>query len=206
MNDFSAGFASLAEWRDDIAAEAARLPAWRVPPLFLAPWYLAIEPERKRYSRREFITSRNSDFIEQVYRALLKRGPDTLELNATFDRLDAGDGEVEIIGDLLGSAEGKAIGVKVRGVRSRYRLAQLFRQPLVGGWLERLYMIFQVRTVARDQVLIESRLSHRGDESEQYAAQMISHLQTEIDRLQKQVSLLSRRIDEADGNHGGDTR
>lgn len=206
MNDFTAAFDSLDAWRDDIAAEAARLPAWRVPPLFLAPWYLAIEPERKRYSRREFITSRNSDFIEQVYRALLKRGPSTLELNATFDRLDAGDGEVEIIGDLLGSTEGKAIGVKVRGVRSRYRLAQLFRQPVVGGWLERFYMIFQVRTVARDQVLIESRLSHRGDESEQYAAQMISHLQSEIDRLQKQVSQLSRRIDESGSSSNGDDR
>jgi hypothetical protein len=195
MNDFSAGFTSLAQWRDDIAAEAARLPAWLIPPLFLPPWYLAIEPERKRYSRREFITSRNSDFIEQVYRALLKRGPSTLEIDSTFDRLDGGYGEVEIIGDLLGSAEGRAIGVKVRGVRSRYRLARLFRWPVIGGWLERLYMIFQVRTVARDQTLIEERLSHRGDESEQYAAQVISHLQSEIDRLQKQVSLLSRRID-----------
>lgn len=195
MNDFTAGFKDLTQWREAIAVEANQLPPWRLPALFPAPWYLTIDADRKRYSRREFLTSRNGDFIEQVYRALLKRGPSTLEFNSTFERLDAGASEVEIIGDVLSSADGKASGVKVRGVRSRYRLARLFRQPVLGSWLERLYMIFQVRTVARDQALIEERLSQRGDEAEQYTAQVVSQLQAEMDRLQKQVASLSQRLD-----------
>lgn len=206
MNEFTAGFKGLAQAREAIAVEANQLPPWRAPALFPAPWYLAIDTDRKRYSRREFLSSRNGDFIEQVYRSLLKRGPSTLEFNSTFERLDAGDSEVEIIGDLLNSADGKAAGVKVRGVRSRYRLARLFRLPVLGSWLERLYMILQVRTVARDQALIEERLSQRGDESEQYTAQVVIQLQAEIDRLQKQVASLSQRLDKNDAGRPGGER
>lgn len=189
-------------WRADVERVAAALPAWRTPrprPL----WYLDIDPGKTRYSRPEFVPYRNEAFVEQLHRAVLKRGPDVLELDAMLGRLAAGEKEVMLIGDLLASAEARARGVRVRGIGSRYRLARLFSVPVIGGLLERLYLVLQVHVVVREQRLVEDRVTRVGEQAEDYTAQSVTRLQMEIERLQRQVASLEQAARSARGPAGG---
>jgi len=187
MNDAPVAAAPVAPWRAEVERDIAALPTWRVPAT-PAPWYLDIDPARTRYSRPEFVTWRNEAFVEQVYRALLKRGPDVTELHSALVRLAAGEKEVVLIGDLLASPEARATGVKVRGISSRYRLAKVFRLPVVGGLIERLYLMLQMHTFAREQRLVEERVTLLAEQSENYTARAVTRLQAEIERLQRKVS------------------
>jgi len=186
-------------WRADVERAAEVLPAWRTPHA-RSPWYLDIDPGKTRYSRPEFVPYRNEAFVEQLYRAVLKRGPDVRELDVMLGRLAAGEKEVILIGDLLATPEGRAAGVRVRGLDSRYRLAKLFRLPVIGGLLERLYLMLQVHVVVREQRLVEDRVTRMGEQAEDYSAQAVTRLQVEIERLQRQVSALERAAADSRGH------
>jgi len=191
-----------AAWRTDVERAAAALPAWRTP-RGNPPWYLDIDPGKTCYSRPEFVTFRDVSFVEQLHRAVLKRGPDVQELDAMLGRLASGEKEVILIGDLLASPEGRAAGVRVRGLDSRYRMAKLFRVPYVGGLIERLYLALQVHVVLREQRLVEDRVTRLGEHAEDYTAQSVTRLQMEIERLQRQVSRLERAAQDTRGRTDG---
>jgi len=190
-------------WRAEVERAAAALPAWRTP-RSRPPWYLDIDPGKTRYSRPEFVPYRNEAFVEQLHRAVLKRGPDVQELDAMLVRLASGEKEVMLIGDLLASPEGRAGNVRVRGIGSRYRLARLFSVPFIGGLLERLYLMLQVHVVVREQRLVEDRVTRIGEQAEDYTAKLVTRLQMEIERLQRQVARLEHAARDARGREGGD--
>jgi len=189
-------------WRADVERVAAALPAWKSPRPRL-PWYLDVDPGKKCYSRPEFVPYRNEAFVEQVHRAVLKRGPDVRELDAMLRRLAAGEKEVVLIGDGLAGPEGRAGHGRVRGRASRYGSAKLFRVPVIGSLLERLYLALQVHVVVREQRLVEERVTRLGEQAEDYTSQSVSRLQMEIERLQCQVNRLERAATQARGHEGG---
>lgn len=71
-------------------------------------------------------------FIQNAYRQLLKREPDEPGAHTQLQALAVGTSKVEILGNLRYSAEGRRVGVRIRGLRWRFLLTKACRIPVLG--------------------------------------------------------------------------
>jgi len=97
-------------------------------------------------SRHHFTT-----FVDQAFRAILKRPPDAPGFDAHLRSLIAGTSKIEILGDLRYSPEGRLAGVKIRNLLPRYVLSKLYRIPVLGYLLEWLVCVAGLPFVVRHQ-------------------------------------------------------
>lgn len=97
-------------------------------------------------SRHHFTT-----FVDQAFRAILKRPPDAPGFEAHLRSLIAGTSKIEILGDLRYSPEGRLAGVKIRNLLPRYVLSKLYRIPVLGYLLEWLVCVAGLPFIARHQ-------------------------------------------------------
>ncbi|WP_395679645.1 methionine biosynthesis protein MetW [Dokdonella sp.] len=127
--------------KTEILAEAARLrastPLPRVDPpadetTFAAPVIDGIERQRLDYAIEELTGSDYVAFVEQAFRAVLKRPSDEGGREQQVQLLAQGAAKAEVLGNLRWSPEGRRIGVRVRGLLPRYALAKLGRVRGVG--------------------------------------------------------------------------
>ncbi len=126
----------------EILAEAERLrvsaPLPRVEPaagdgaVFAAPASDGIERQRLDYAIGELTGADYVAFVEQAFRAVLKRPSDEAGREQQLQLLAHGAAKAEVLGNLRWSPEGRHIGVNVRGLMPRYALAKLGRVRGVG--------------------------------------------------------------------------
>jgi len=95
-----------------------------------------IERERLDYAIGELTGPHYRVFLDQAFRALLKRPPDEAGSELQIRLLAAGASKAEVLGNLRWSPEGRRIGTRVRGLLPRYALAKLVRVPLLGYFIE----------------------------------------------------------------------
>ena len=127
----------------EILSEAARLrasvPLPRVDPIddaataFAAPAVDGIERQRLDYAIAELTGSDYVAFVEQAFRAILKRPSDEGGREQQLQLLAQGAAKAEVLGNLRWSPEGHRIGVRVRGLLPRYALAKLGRVRGIGS-------------------------------------------------------------------------
>ena len=94
------------------------------------------EPNRRDYAIGELTGAHYSAFVEQAFRAVLKRAPDEAGAAMQVRLLAAGASKAEVLGNLRWSPEGRRLRVRVRGLLPRYLLAKLARVPLLGYAVE----------------------------------------------------------------------
>lgn len=76
-----------------------------------------------------------ADFVRQLYLELLGREPDEQAAYYTSALLEGRMTKLEIIGRVRFSAEGKAAGREVLGLKPRFLLSRAYRMPVVGKLL-----------------------------------------------------------------------
>jgi SAM-dependent methyltransferase len=95
-----------------------------------------IDRARLDYAIGELTGAHYRAFIDQAFRALLKRPPDEAGSEMQVRLLAAGASKAEVLGNLRWSPEGRRVGTRVGGLLPRYALAKFVRVPVLGYFVE----------------------------------------------------------------------
>jgi SAM-dependent methyltransferase len=163
-----------------------QVPAERIAPS--AP----IERHRLVYPIGELTDRHYRAFVDQAFRALLKRAPEPAEENAQLRLLAAGAAKPEVLGNLRWSPEGRRVGVRVSGLAPRYALAKLRRIPVLGYLLEWGLSLAGLPLLIRHQRAAEAMFAAAHEEARRTAADAARRL----DAHAAAGALLGQRIDD----------
>lgn len=115
-----------------VAAPVASLARWQAS----APRI----PVKREYALPELLSLSDRDFVENAYRALLRRAPDGPGITHYLERLRDGRlSKVEVLAALRWSPEGEKEGVHVDGLLAPFLLQKWRRKRWVGplvGWFQ----------------------------------------------------------------------
>ena len=90
------------------------------------------------------------NFIEKAYIGLFGRRPDEDGTRHYVSMLAAGSSRVAVLGELRYSAEGRAFGAVVPGLRKRFLVQRLYRLPLLGRLVRTITGIVALPGLMRD--------------------------------------------------------
>jgi len=137
-------------------------------------------------------------FVDNAFRALLKRSADEPGKDRQLRLLAVGASKAEVLGNLRYSSEGRRVGVRVRGLLPRYALAKLVRAPVIGYVLEWLLALAAVPLLLRHQRGADTQNAARFDdvaahmarraEEQQALALRLDQVQREIDETRAQFA------------------
>jgi hypothetical protein len=112
-----------------------------------------------RVSIAELAHHAGPTFVDQAYRAILKRGPDPAGFERQMAALAAGTNKVELLGDLRYSEEGRRVGTEIPGLAPRYFVARLGRVPVLGVFWRWLVALASLPHLLRHQRATEASLA-----------------------------------------------
>lgn len=113
-------------------------------------------PERSQYHISELLAYHDRDFIRQAYAAILQRSPEESEFVSQTDNLRSGrKSKIEIIENLLSSAEGKRVNTRVTGLKSAAHKG-LVKLPIVGYIVRVLSGFIRLPILIRNQERFEN--------------------------------------------------
>lgn len=125
-----------------------------------------------RYHVNDLLKYHDRTFLQNAYRAILKRGPDAAGYQSFIDSLrSARLNKIDILARLRYSAEGRAKGVEIEGLRVPALIRKVYRVPVIGYFanllvaLGRLPMMirsqqqFEAHTLAQQEIIVE-HLNH----------------------------------------------
>jgi O-antigen chain-terminating methyltransferase len=138
----------------DVARERAPLPERKI----VVPVRRA-QDAAERVSIAELARHAGPTFVDQAYRAILKRGPDPAGLERQMAALAAGTNKVELLGDLRYSEEGRRAGTEIPGLAPRYFIARLGRIPVFGAIWRWLVALVSLPHLLRHQRATEASLA-----------------------------------------------
>jgi len=118
-------------------------------------------------------------FVDNAYRTILRRPPDSEGFARQMAMLGAGASKVEVIGDLRYSAEGRRHGLKISGLLPRYALAKLVRVPVLGAVTQWIVAAAALPHLLRHQRATEASLAVRFGETAS-ALQAAEHRDAEL--------------------------
>ena len=121
---------------------------------------------KDRYTVEEFLGYSNTDFVANVYRALLKREADAGGYSSFLDRLERGElTRIDVLGNIRFSPEGRKKNVRIDGlmlpyiVRRFFRSArQLYRLPGIGYLLRLIVCLVKLPILFRNVTNISHNL------------------------------------------------
>ena len=175
--DLQRTLAELRRLAEDLAQNAPG-------PVLVLP---AIDPARRRYRLHELEYADGEEFVESIHRAIVKRAPSPAELLSCLDRYYRGANKVELIGELRGSAEARAIAVTITGLGMRYRLWRLARLRLLGGLIRRVACLFEIHRFFEEQKRFAQSQALRLGERD-------LRLQIGIDELRRKCADLAAQV------------
>ncbi len=150
----------------DLARARAPLPRVDVPASAVAVCGPdGIERSRLDYTISELTGAQYSTFIDQAFRALLKRAPDDAGSAMQVRLLAAGASKAEILGNLRWSPEGRRVGTRVRGLLPRYAQAKLARVPVFGYFVDWGLALAGLPVLLRHQRAADTSVAARFDAS-----------------------------------------
>jgi len=163
--------ASPAQLSDrDIASEAAHsnfaLP--RAEPLVLQP---SFEPHPDdRYHVNDLVPYHDRNFIQNAYRAILKRGPDATGYNSFIESLRSGRlNKIDILARLRYSTEGRAKKVRIDGLFFPAVVRLAYQVPVVGYLLNLAVALARLPKSIRHQQQFEAHILAQQDQIVDYA-------------------------------------
>ena len=113
-------------------------------------------PERSQYHISELLAYHDRDFIKQAYAAILKRSPAESEFVSQTDNLRSGRySKIEIVENLLRSAEGKRVNTRVTGLKSALQ-KRLVKIPVVGYFVRVISGFIRLPILIRNQERFEN--------------------------------------------------
>ncbi|HEV7489328.1 MAG TPA: methyltransferase domain-containing protein [Rhodanobacteraceae bacterium] len=131
-------------------------------------------------------------FVDNAFRALLKRPADEPGKDRQLRLLAVGAGKAEVLGNLRFSSEGRRVGVRVRGLLPRYALAKMVRIPVIGYVLEWLLALAAVPLLLRHQRGADTQNAARFHDVDAHLARRAEELQALAARFDE----MKRELDE----------
>lgn len=139
-----------------------------------------------RYTLDELLKYYDAEFIENAYRAILKREPEGSGYKLYLEHLRSGRFDrLDILASLRYSAEGKERNVKIEGLGGRAGVRRLYRLPIIGYFVELL------AEIARLPLLIRQQRQFEG-----YMQAQQERIQAQHERIVAHVNQVSEHIDE----------
>lgn len=169
-----------------------------VPELKLQPDF---QPRStNRYHISDLLRYHDRAFVDNAYRAILKRPPDATEFARDIKRLRSGQSnKIDLLATLRYSNEGKAKGVELEGLTVPAMVRRLGQLPLIGYFVRLVIAVIRLPNQVRDQrefagyVLSQNQqiadfvnvVSARVAEGNQRLAQIEERLSTQVALLNK---------------------
>jgi SAM-dependent methyltransferase len=125
---------------------------------------LALQPDFEpraddQYHARDLLKYHDRNFVQNAYRAILKRGPDATGYTAFIESLHSGRlNKIDVLARLRYSTEGRAKRVRVKGLFVPAAVRQLYRLPLLGYVLRLGVGLVRLPVSARHQQQFEAHM------------------------------------------------
>jgi O-antigen chain-terminating methyltransferase len=150
------------------------------------------------YDRADFFRYHDEDFVRNAYRGILRREPDNIGLANFLGELRGGRlSKSEILRQLRYSEEGRALGVRIRGIGSPTVLRIVHRIPFVHRIRGILKHILLLPELMRSHDIVREEIEALADglASQEALARVSAALQQKVERthlavLQKKIQLL----------------
>jgi SAM-dependent methyltransferase len=117
---------------------------------------------KDHYSLAEFLTFQDEDFVHNAYRGILRREPDAGGFAAYLELLrEGGLAKVEVLGRMRFSAEGRAAGVRIRGLPFAFALRSACRVPVLGRMLGIVQYLYRLPNIVSKHEQLEAAFYQR---------------------------------------------
>lgn len=156
-----------------------------------------------RYHVNDLLKFHDSTFIQNAYRAILKRGPDAVGYRTFLDSLrSARLNKIDVLARLRYSAEGRAKQVDIDGLRVPATVRKIYRVPFIGylinlliAWARMPLMIrsqqqFEAHMLAQQEIIVE-HLNH-ADRT------LLAHVEEVAGVLRTQAETVKNLVEQAD--------
>lgn len=170
---------------DVLAGEAAVAAAEE------GPWHPAADrlPGQREYVLADLLKYGDVDFIEVVYRTLLRRPPDPAGFEHYLKALRGGVlTKVEILGQIRWSDEGVARGIHVDGLLIPYTVQKWHRKRYVGPVISWLHSFARLGTLVERQAAHDAALAREAQE----VGRLLNHVAVQ---LQDRISGIDERLE-----------
>jgi 2-polyprenyl-3-methyl-5-hydroxy-6-metoxy-1,4-benzoquinol methylase len=112
-----------------------------------------------RYHVNDLLKYHDRTFIQNAYRAILKRGPDATGYQSFIESLrSARLNKIDILARLRYSAEGRAKQVEIEGLRVPALIRRAYRVPVIGYLLNLAVALARLPLLIRSQQQIEAHV------------------------------------------------
>jgi SAM-dependent methyltransferase len=167
-------------------------PVGQPPPLALQP---SFQPHADhRYQIADLLQYHDRNFIQNAYRAILKRGPDATGFKDFIEALRSGRlNKIDILARLRYSSEGRAKKVQVKGLLLPAVIRQSYRVPLLGYLFQLSVALARLPATARSQQQFEAHVLAQQEQIVDYA----NSTRTALANQAREVSAALARLDAA---------
>jgi O-antigen chain-terminating methyltransferase len=185
---------AFAEMTDNVSSQtnAPALSPVNTQPLALQP---AFEPHADhQYHVNDLLKYHDRNFIQNAYRAILKRGPDATGFKDFIEALRSGRlNKIDILARLRYSSEGRAKKVQVKGLFLPAAIRQGYRVPVLGYLLQLSIALARLPSSARSQLQFEAHVLAQQEQIVDYA----NNIRTTIANQAREVSAALARLNAA---------
>jgi hypothetical protein len=161
-----------------------------------------------RYHVNDLLKYHDRNFIQNAYRAILKRGPDATGYRDFIESLRSAHlNKIDILARLRYSAEGRSKQVEIEGLKLPALIRKAYRLPVIGYLLNlavalgRLPLIirgeqqFEAHVLAQQEMVV-THLNHVGHTIRAHATEVSQVLDTQSASIRELGALTQQQIDE----------
>jgi O-antigen chain-terminating methyltransferase len=210
--------------RDELVNADGTIGDLDIPELELQPRFRPNNDDH--YHVNDLLKFNGDNFLQNAYRAILKRPADEVESAGFMEGLRSGDlNKIDVLSRLLSSPEGRSKNVQIDGLGLPATLRKTYRLPIIGYFINLLVAIgrlpvqlrnqrqFEEHALAQQEILARhinhsgnqlkhagNQLNHFGNQLKHLGNQLVAHT-NEVGKqlladLQAHHELVLKRIDE----------
>ena len=170
--------------------EQARIVMSRYLPVGSADAPTGVSPAPSASDLRSLLTPQGVDFVEGAFAALLRRPPNAEERAHYVAQLVSGERtKIDILGDLRYSPAGRAAGVAISGLFTRYALTRCYRLPGIGRLLRILVIVARTPRLARQIQQLEQTV-HADRQVQAELLSSVALAQGSVEAIQQPIGRL----------------
>jgi len=160
---------------------------------------LALQPsfqphDDEQYHVNDLLKYHDRNFIQNAYRAILKRGPDPAGSSGFLEGLRSGHlNKIDILARLRFSAEGRAKRVRIEGLLAPAAVRMAYRVPLIGYLLNLVVGILRLPIMIRSQRQFEAQVQAQ----QEMFVEHVNHVGRSLQGQAREVSALLSSHSEA---------
>ena len=174
---------------------AAVTPSQRFPELKLQPDF---QPRsNNRYHISDLLRYHDRAFVDNSYRAILKRPPDATESARDLKRIRSGEfNKIDLLSTLRYSNEGKAKGVELDGLTLPALMRQLGHIPIIGYFIRLAIAIARLPHQVRDQREFAGYVLSQNQQIADFTNAVSAHITEISEAVWRVEDTLSKRLDD----------